>query len=78
MPSNSAGQSTRQETTMLNRIKTVTQYSLIPSTAVYIGSENGAGELEEFFYDLIADAEEPIRYRDPEGIHHYFNLINFY
>jgi hypothetical protein len=51
---------------MLNRIKTVTQYSLIPSTAVYIGSENGAGELEEFFYDLIADAEDPIRYRDPE------------
>lgn len=63
---------------MLNRIKTVTQYSLIPSTAVYIGSENGAGELEEFFYDLIADAEEPIRYRDSDGIHHYFNLVVLY
>lgn len=62
---------------MLNRIKTVTQYSAIPSTAVYIGSENGGGELEEFFYDLIADAEEPIRFRDEDGIHHYFNLINF-
>ena len=63
---------------MLNRIKTVTQYSLIPSTAVYIGSENGAGELEEFFYDLIADAEEPIRFCDEDGIHHYFNLIVLY
>jgi hypothetical protein len=77
MLSNSARQSTKEQT-MLSRIKTVTQYSMIPSTAVYIGSENGAGELEEFFYDLIADAEEPIRYRDPEGVHHYFNLINFY
>ena len=63
---------------MLNTIKTVTSYSAIPKTAVYIGSENGAGELEEFFYDLIADAEEPIRFRDEDGVHHYFNLINLY
>jgi hypothetical protein len=63
---------------MFNTIKTVTQYEAIPKTAVYLGSENGAGELEEFFYDLIAEAEEPIRYRDEDGIHHYFNLIVLY
>ena len=62
----------------MRNIKTVTQYESIPKTAVYLGSENGAGELDEFFYDLIADAEEPIRYRDSDGIHHYFNLINLY
>ena len=63
---------------MFNTIKTVTQYEAIPKTAVYLGSENGAGELEEFFYDLIVDAEEPIRFRDEDGIHHYFNLIVLY
>jgi hypothetical protein len=63
---------------MFNTIKTVTKYEAIPKTAVYLGSENGAGELEEFFYDLIAEAEEPIRYRDEDGIHHYFNLIVLY
>jgi hypothetical protein len=63
---------------MFNTIKTVTQYEAIPKTAVYLGSENGAGELEEFFYDLIAEAEEPIRFRDEDGIHHYFNLIVLY
>lgn len=62
----------------MRKIKTVTQYEAIPKTAVYIGSENGAGELEEFFYDLIEDAEDPIRYRDEDGIHHYFNLIVSY
>ena len=63
---------------MLPKMKTVIKYSDIPSTAVYIGSENGGGEMEEFFYDLVCDAEEPIRYRDEDGIHHYFNLINLY
>jgi hypothetical protein len=63
---------------MFNKIKTVTQYEAIPKTAIYLGSENGAGELDEFFYDLIADAEDPIRYRDKNGIHHYFNLIVLY
>ena len=62
----------------MRNIKTVTQYEAIPKTAVYLGSENGAGALEEFFYDLIEDAEEFIRYRDADGIHHYFNLIVLY
>jgi hypothetical protein len=59
-------------------MKTVTKYSDIPGTAVYMGSEDGGGWLDEFTADVIADAEEPIRFRDEEGIHHYFNLVVLY
>jgi hypothetical protein len=59
-------------------MKTVKNYSDIPSTAVYMGSEDGGGWLDEFTADVIADAEEPIRFRDADGIHHYFNLIVLY
>ena len=58
-------------------MKTYITYESIPKTAVYMGSEDGGGSLDEFTADLIADAEEPVRYRDADGIHHYFNLINF-
>lgn len=63
---------------MLPKMQTVTSYEAIPKTAVYLGSEDGGGNIEEFFYDMICEAEEPIRYRDADGIHHYFNLINLY
>ena len=58
-------------------MKTYITYESIPKTAVYMGSEDGGGSLDEFTADLIDDAEEPVRYRDADGSHHYFNLINF-
>jgi hypothetical protein len=59
-------------------MKTFTKYSDIPSDAVYMGSEDGGGWLDEFTADLIADAEAPVRFRDDDGIHHYFNLMVSY
>lgn len=59
-------------------MKTYVAYESIPKTAVYLGSEDGGGSLDEFTADLIAEAEEPVRFRDSDGICHYFNLVNFY
>jgi hypothetical protein len=59
----------------MRNMKTLVSYDLIPKSAVYIGSEDGGGSLDEFTYDLIEDAEEPVRYRDADGINHYFELI---
>jgi hypothetical protein len=44
-----------------------------PTNAAYLGSENGDGTMHEKLADLIAEAIEPICYRDPEGGHHYFD-----
>jgi hypothetical protein len=58
-------------------MKTVINYSDIPGNAVYMGSELPDGTIEMFFADLIADAVEPIRYRDENGIHHFFDLCGY-
>jgi hypothetical protein len=62
----------------MRTMKTLINYDAIPKTAVYIGSEDGGGSLDEFTYDLIENADEPVRYRDSDGINHYFELINLY
>lgn len=59
-------------------MKTLINYDAIPNSAVYMGSEDGGGSLDEFTYDLIENADEPVRYRDADGINHYFELINLY
>jgi hypothetical protein len=59
-------------------MKTLIRYDTIPKSAVYIGSEDGGGSLDEFIYDLIENADEPVRFRDDDGINHYFELINLY
>ena len=44
-------------------MKTVTQYSLIPNTAIYLGSEHGDGSMEECTADAIADDVDLLRPR---------------
>jgi hypothetical protein len=60
---------------MLNTIKTVTSYDLIPKMSVYLGSEHPDGSMDEFIYDGIEAAIDPICFRDPDGVRHYFDLI---
>lgn len=55
-------------------MKTFTTYEAIPATAIYLGSENGAGELEELTADAIENAIAPVCFRDAEGQRHYFDL----
>lgn len=59
----------------MQAIKTVTVYDLIPKSAVYLGSEHADGSMDEFVADGIADAIEPICFRDPEGSKHYFDIV---
>lgn len=56
-------------------MKTLNSYNAIPQTAVYLGSEYGDGTITETLDDMIAEAIEPIRFRDDDGIHHYFDLV---
>lgn len=56
-------------------MKTVNNYSSIPQTAVYLGSEYGDGTITETLDDMIFEAIEPIRFRDDDGVHHYFDLV---
>jgi hypothetical protein len=62
----------------MRTMKTLISYDAIPKSAVYLGSEDGGGSLDEFTYDLIENADEPVRFRDDDGINHYFELINLY
>lgn len=59
----------------MNNVKTVTEYSLIPGTAAYLGSEFADGSVDEFVADNVADAINPICFKDPEGVKHYFDLV---
>ena len=59
----------------MNNIKTVTDYDLIPKSSIYLGSEFADGSVDEFVADNVADAIEPICFRDPDGVKHYFDLI---
>jgi hypothetical protein len=57
-------------------MKTFTNYSAIPQSAIYLGSEWGDGSMTETLDDMIGEAIEPICFRDDDGIHHYFDLVN--
>ena len=56
-------------------MKTFNSYNAIPSNAIYLGSEYGDGTITETLDDMISEAIEPIRFRDEDGIHHYFDLV---
>jgi hypothetical protein len=55
-------------------MRTVTDYSLIPSEAAYLGSEHGDGSMDEAIMNYLDEAIEPICFRDEDGIRHYFEL----
>ena len=55
-------------------MKTYTAYESIPSHAVYLGSEDGAGGLSESTADSIAQALQPVRLREDDGTYSYFDL----
>ena len=57
-------------------MKTLKNYDAIPKNAIYLGSEFGDGSITECLDDVINEAVDPIRFRDDDGIHHYFDLIN--
>jgi hypothetical protein len=57
-------------------MKTLTSYNAVPQTAIYLGSEYGDGTMTEALDDMINEAIELIRFRDDDGIHHYFDLVN--
>jgi hypothetical protein len=50
-------------------------YESIPSNAIYLGSENGNGEMGETLADMILEAISPATFKDSDGIRHYFDLI---
>ena len=56
-------------------MKTYTEYSNIPGNAIYLGSEHGDGTIEEATSDAIEEAVNPVRFRDEEGSHHFFDLV---
>lgn len=55
-------------------MKTLINYDQLPANAAYIGSEHGDGSLDEFVDDAIDLAIAPIRFKDEDGVHHYFDL----
>ena len=54
-------------------MQTLTEYSQIPQTARYIGSEYEDGTMDEQTADQLDRALDPIKYRDPAGTAHYFD-----
>jgi hypothetical protein len=50
-------------------------YESIPSSAIYLGSEDGNGNMGEELADIILEALEPATFKDNNGIRHYFDLI---
>ncbi len=63
-------------TTGASNMKTFSTYESIPASAIYLGSEHGDGSIEETTADAIADAIEPVFFRDEDGQRHYFDLVN--
>lgn len=55
-------------------MKTYTRIEDLPTNNKYLGSENGDGSMYEELADAIDYAEQPVRYRDAQGINHYFDL----
>jgi hypothetical protein len=56
-------------------MKTFTTYDRIPKHSIYLGSTYPDGSMDEFVADAIDQAIEPVCFRDPEGVKHYFDLI---
>ena len=56
-------------------MKQFSTYESIPSSAIYLGSENGNGEMGETLADMILEAINPATFKDNDGIRHYFDLI---
>lgn len=54
-------------------MQTLTEYTAIPHTARYIGSEHEDGTVDEQTADQLDRALDPIKYRDPAGTVHYFD-----
>jgi hypothetical protein len=55
-------------------MKIYTNYKDLPKHAVYIGSEDGAGTLDEYTDDLIASAVEPVRLRENDNTYSYWDI----
>lgn len=55
-------------------MKTYTKFLDVPAGASYLGSEEGDGSMSEELADYIDAANEPARYKDGDGINHYFDL----
>ena len=53
-------------------MKTYTSYESLPPHAAYLGSEEGDGSMYESLANSIDRALDPVRFRDENGIHHYF------
>lgn len=58
-------------------MKRFANYEDIPSSAVYYGSEDGAGFICEALADSLENAEQPAFFEDADGVKHYFDLVNF-
>lgn len=57
-------------------MKTYTRFTDLPSTAIYLGSENGDGSMYEELADAIDQAINPVRLKEPDGHVAYFDLID--
>jgi hypothetical protein len=55
-------------------MKIYTNYKDLPKHAVYIGSEDGAGTLDEYTDDLIARAVEPVRLLENDNTYSYWDI----
>lgn len=55
-------------------MKIYTNYKDLPKHAVYIGSEDGSGCLDEYTADMIAQAVQPVRLKEDDGTYSYFDL----
>jgi len=55
-------------------MKTYNSYDAIPKNAVYLGSEDGGGSLDEYTADSIATAMQPVRLREDDGTYSYFDI----
>jgi hypothetical protein len=58
-------------------MKQFSTYESIPSSAVYLGSEDGGGNMGEELADIILEAIEPVTFKDADGVRHYFDLVSF-
>lgn len=57
-------------------MKQFANYESIPANAIYLGSEDGGGNMGEELADTILEAINPATFKDPDGIRHYFDLIS--
>jgi hypothetical protein len=55
-------------------MKIYTNYTDLPKHAVYLGSEDGSGCLDEYTDDLIARAVEPVRLLEDNNTYSYWDI----